>query len=295
MTDYNKSTNFTSKDSLSTGNPLKIVKGAEFDTEFNNIATAIATKYDTSTATTALALKANLASPTFTGTPEAPTASVNTNTTQLATTAFVVAQIADDAPTKTGTGASGTWEIDITGNAATADLADSASATGTDSVTTASIVDRSVTGVKIAKLSSFPTLTVSAADTYTLDLGLTKASTATTTSSTSYTTMYTVTVNKYSGSIRFKATQLPASDGAGSYANSYLRISKNGVEVISWTISGNSTVARSSDVTVAAGDVITYEMKTNNAGYTAGISTISQTASDGYAYIYPVGKFTENS
>lgn len=35
------------------------------------------------------ALKANLASPTFTGTPAAPTASVGTATTQLATTAFV--------------------------------------------------------------------------------------------------------------------------------------------------------------------------------------------------------------
>lgn len=43
-----------------------------------------------STATTnALNLKANLASPALTGTPTAPTASTGTNTTQLATTAFV--------------------------------------------------------------------------------------------------------------------------------------------------------------------------------------------------------------
>lgn len=42
---------------------------------------------------TALALKAPLASPTFTGTPAAPTATTGTNTTQLATTAFVQAQI----------------------------------------------------------------------------------------------------------------------------------------------------------------------------------------------------------
>lgn len=41
----------------------------------------------------ALALKAALASPTFTGTPAAPTASGGTNTTQLATTAFVKASI----------------------------------------------------------------------------------------------------------------------------------------------------------------------------------------------------------
>jgi hypothetical protein len=50
MTDYTKSTNFTSKDSLSTGNPLKIIKGAEFDTEFNAIVTAIATKTDNTSA-----------------------------------------------------------------------------------------------------------------------------------------------------------------------------------------------------------------------------------------------------
>lgn len=41
----------------------------------------------------AMDLKANLAGPTFTGTPAAPTASVNTNTTQIATTAFVMAQV----------------------------------------------------------------------------------------------------------------------------------------------------------------------------------------------------------
>lgn len=40
---------------------------------------------------TALGLKANLASPTFTGTPAAPTAAFQTNTTQLATTAHVYA------------------------------------------------------------------------------------------------------------------------------------------------------------------------------------------------------------
>jgi hypothetical protein len=45
-----------------------------------------------------LAAKAPLLSPTFTGTPAAPTAALNTNTTQLATTAFVRSQITADAP-----------------------------------------------------------------------------------------------------------------------------------------------------------------------------------------------------
>lgn len=46
MSNYTKSTNFAAKDSLLHGNPAKIVKGTEIDTEFNNIATAIATKAD---------------------------------------------------------------------------------------------------------------------------------------------------------------------------------------------------------------------------------------------------------
>ncbi len=50
MSNYTKTTNFASKDNLSPGNPLKIVKGAEIDTEYNNIATAIATKTDNSSA-----------------------------------------------------------------------------------------------------------------------------------------------------------------------------------------------------------------------------------------------------
>ena len=64
--------------------------------------------------------KANIDSPALTGVPTAPTTATGTNTTQLATTAFVNAEIANDAPTKTGSGASGSWGISVTGNAATA-------------------------------------------------------------------------------------------------------------------------------------------------------------------------------
>ena len=81
MSNYVQSTNFATKDALTSGDPLKIVKGTEINTEFVNIAVAVATKAD-------------LASPTFTGTPAAPTASFSTSTTQLATTAFVQAAMA---------------------------------------------------------------------------------------------------------------------------------------------------------------------------------------------------------
>jgi hypothetical protein len=50
---------------------------------------------------------ATLAAPAFTGVPTAPTASVNTNTTQIATTAFVIGQAATVAPVMNGTAAVG--------------------------------------------------------------------------------------------------------------------------------------------------------------------------------------------
>jgi hypothetical protein len=46
VTNYVQSTNFATKDALPSGDPLKIVKGTEINTEFNNIATAVATKAD---------------------------------------------------------------------------------------------------------------------------------------------------------------------------------------------------------------------------------------------------------
>lgn len=99
MTDYVKSTDFAAKDALASGNAGKIVKGTEIDTEFNNIATAVATK-------------ANTSGPTFTGTTTLATANV---TTLIATTATLtsatisggsVSGITDIAVADGGTGAS---------------------------------------------------------------------------------------------------------------------------------------------------------------------------------------------
>ena len=46
MTDYTKLTNFSVKDTLASGNPAKVIRGAEFDAEFNNIETAVNSKAD---------------------------------------------------------------------------------------------------------------------------------------------------------------------------------------------------------------------------------------------------------
>ena len=46
MSNYSKSVNFAVKDTLQSGDPNKIVSGAEIDTEFNNISSASTTKID---------------------------------------------------------------------------------------------------------------------------------------------------------------------------------------------------------------------------------------------------------
>ena len=64
MSNYTKTTNFTAKDNLPTGNAAKIIKGSDFDIEFDALVTAVASK-------------ANSASPTFTGTVTIPILNVS--------------------------------------------------------------------------------------------------------------------------------------------------------------------------------------------------------------------------
>ena len=88
MSDYTKATDFATKDDLPTSDPGKVVKGSEINEEFIAIASAISSKAD-------------LNSPTFTGTPKVPSGTIATtvadtadSSTKIATTAFVSAVIA---------------------------------------------------------------------------------------------------------------------------------------------------------------------------------------------------------
>jgi hypothetical protein len=67
MSNYSKTTDFAAKDSLPSGDSGKIIRGSEFETEFDAISTAIATKADA-------------ADPTFTGTVTIDGLTVNGNT-----------------------------------------------------------------------------------------------------------------------------------------------------------------------------------------------------------------------
>ena len=76
MSDYTLAVSWSGKDALSDSDAGKVISGDDFNSEFTAIRTAVNSKAD-------------IASETLTGTPLAPTAAEGTNTTQIATTAFV--------------------------------------------------------------------------------------------------------------------------------------------------------------------------------------------------------------
>lgn len=129
MTTYVQSTNFATKDSLASGNPLKIVRGSEINTEFNNIALAINgnTTSDQLTYTPAgtgavpttvqAKLRENLHISNFGG---SPSASAATNTTAL-TAAIAQAVALGKGGVDIGPG--GTWAFTAGTNYATRDIA----------------------------------------------------------------------------------------------------------------------------------------------------------------------------
>lgn len=90
-------------------NSTKIATTGFVQSAFTLLKNGVSSAFDTlSEIATAIGLKADIASPGLTGTPTAPTAAVDTNTTQLATTAFVLGQAASVAPSMDGVAAVGT-------------------------------------------------------------------------------------------------------------------------------------------------------------------------------------------
>jgi hypothetical protein len=186
MSNYTKATNFATKDTLPTGDANKIVKGTEIDNEFNAISGAISSKSDT-------------ASPTFTGSPAAPTATAGSNTTQIATTAFVTAaDVAERTSTTTLTNKTLTSPTintpTITGGSITGitDLAVADGGTGQSSYTNGQLLIGNSTGNTLTKA----TLTAGSGVSITNGTGsITVASTVITASSNTATSGYVTFAN----------------------------------------------------------------------------------------------------
>lgn len=137
MSNYTKLTDFAAKDSLPTGSPAKIAKATEIDDELVAIAAAIATKAE----------KNNAA---LTGTPTAPTASTGTNTTQIATTAFVQTEATTIA---NAAAATAVGDLDLTADELTLNTNWTVTGSGTSLIFAYS-------GTNVAKLDSSGNLTV---------------------------------------------------------------------------------------------------------------------------------------
>ena len=138
MSNYTKTVNFAAKDALTTGDANKVVKGTEIDTEFNNIATAVATKYDSSStiavanggtgATTAASAVSNLgalpaSNPSYTGTLTGGTGVINIGSGQIGKDSsgnFLVGTTAATLSTNTFTVAAAKPAL-VLGNSTTAD------------------------------------------------------------------------------------------------------------------------------------------------------------------------------
>jgi hypothetical protein len=99
MSNYTPSTNFATKDALPSGDPLKIVKGTEINTEFVDIATAISTKQDSDAAVNLSAAQTITGTKTFSGS---------------SSTLALVLNDAAEVATVSATAATGTINYDIT-------------------------------------------------------------------------------------------------------------------------------------------------------------------------------------
>ncbi len=175
---------------------------------------------DQNTANTNFALKANLASPTFTGVPLAPTASADTNNTQIATTAYADAKVADTITNGQTTKAPSQNAV-FDALALKADLASSI----TNGDTTHSPDGNSVFDALALKqdlVNSAATIT----DSSTMDIAAMKNTLATSSSTRTFTISYTgdditmqVTLSATASTFTFPAAALCVSEGIASGDN----------------------------------------------------------------------------
>lgn len=271
MANYNKATNFTAKDTLPTGNAGKIIKGTEIDNEFTAIASAITSKADSN-------------SPSFTGTPTVPTATLGTNTTQAASTAFIQAAINALLPTGVITMWSGAitsiptgWYL-CDGQNSTPDLRGKfiIGAGGTDASVTGSA------GASVTGSISGTTLTVTAVANGTIAVGdivshssILEAATITglgtgTGGTGTYTLTYTGSTSSFTGSI--SGTTLTVTAVA------------SGSIITGQVLTGNSATSGttiSSQLTGTTGGVGTYTVsisQTRTSGSFTGTYTLASTS-----------------
>jgi hypothetical protein len=142
-------------------------------------------------------------------------------------------------------------------------------AAGAPRIVNQAIQDRTIRGIKLMRIQDAPVVTVSAANPgLDASIGRTFVGGTTLTTSTSFVTAATITIDKYTGSLRFTFAHRGAFesfvDGQGNpftaSAKSQARILKNGTQIAIWESNFTSTVfTRTIDSTITPGDVFVLQ------------------------------------
>jgi hypothetical protein len=171
----------------------------------------------------------------------------------------------------------------FTGNAATATNATTAANAVSIAQGTAGF--ERIVGLAAKRFADFAVLTVSAADTFSAATGSNPEPLATTTTSFTEVVAYRYTINKYTGSLRFRTSQRGGTV-VGPYgpdnSTSTLRIFKNGTLISTYNQNGNTLVTRTNDIAVVPGDVIEWRHRVSGVGIGIAIVNTVVLGSNGY-------------
>jgi len=140
-------------------------------------------------------------------------------------------------------------------------------------------------GKAVKRFQEFSVLTVSAADTYSASIGSGGVTITPSTFSLSNVVSQQYTIEKYTGSLRFKAShqggQYSIESGTIS-TTSTLQIYKNNTLIQTYTRAGLGYVNRTNDVSVVPGDVIEWRHKTDDSNAPSTAFATGVFASNGY-------------
>ena len=156
MSDYSKTTDFTSKDTLPSGNPAKTIKGSDFDLEFSAVQAASEDKTDFIAAAT----DNNLLSMTATGYLKDSTIATDGAGT---ITADLIGDVTGALTGNADTATNATTAANLSGSNLTGDVSNTANAMSVDSVQadavdTAGVQDNAITDSKLASPSTGSTV-----------------------------------------------------------------------------------------------------------------------------------------